>query len=50
MDTNFKAVGDRIKYWLASEISEFDQKLAELFYDHFRNGLVHEGHIKNGGQ
>ncbi|MFC0214418.1 hypothetical protein ACFFK0_18470 [Paenibacillus chartarius] len=44
--------------WLISEIPDFglpglknkEQKVADLFYRQFRNGLVHEGRIKDGGQ
>ena len=48
----------RIVRWLCNNIAEFrntdpsnsDQTLAFRFYEEFRNGLVHEGRIKNGGQ
>lgn len=51
-------VRKRYVSWLVSEIPDFglpipkykDQKLADLFYKQFRNGLVHEGRIKDGGQ
>ncbi len=43
--------GKRFKKWLKDNIKEFDtQDFAHRFYDEFRNGLVHEGRIKNGGQ
>ena len=50
--------GSRIEQWLVNHITAFrDQDpgnprrtLAKRFYDEFRNGLVHEGRIKNGGQ
>ena len=51
-------VGRRFENWLKSNISDFNvpnpnnrsQSLAYRFYDEFRNGLVHEGRIKNAGQ
>jgi hypothetical protein len=51
-------VGERIERWLRKCITEFNQKdpdnrsrtLARRFYEEFRNGLVHEGRIKNCGQ
>lgn len=43
--------GERIKKWLEANIIEFgDSELARRFYEDFRNGLVHEGRIKNAGQ
>ena len=51
-------VGKRFEDWLVSNIKEFNRSdpgnpsrtLACRFYDEFRNGPVHEGHIKNAGQ
>jgi len=51
-------VGERIERWLRKYITKFNQKvpdnrsrtLARRFYEEFRNGLVHEGRIKNCGQ
>ncbi len=48
-------VGGRIKRWLTKYIDEFgiddpSRTLAQRFYEEFRNGLVHEGRIKNCGQ
>jgi hypothetical protein len=51
-------VGKRFEDWLRSNIKDFDSSdpdnlsrtLAYRFYDEFRNGLVHEGRIKNAGQ
>ena len=51
-------VGDRIEHWLKRYVTEFNQSdpinrnitLARRFYEEFRNGLVHEGRIKNRGQ
>ena len=51
-------VGERIERWLSKCITEFNQNdpddrsrtLARRFYKEFRNGLVHEGRIKNCGQ
>jgi len=48
---NEKRVNKRIKEWLKTNIPDyFDDERANRFYDEFRNGLVHEGLIKNGGQ
>lgn len=48
-------VGNRIEKWLECYIDEFsnneeNNKFAKRFYKDFRNGLVHEGLIKHGGQ
>jgi len=50
-------VRERITDWLKTNIVGFrgnlnspKQTLANRFYDEFRNGLVHEGRIKNAGQ
>jgi len=51
-------VGDRIERWLRKYITKFNQidsnnrsrTRARRFYEEFRNGLVHEGRIKNCGQ
>jgi len=51
-------VGQRYERWLKQNMGEFNQpnpddkstSLAKRFYDEFRNGLVHEGRIKNAGQ
>jgi hypothetical protein len=50
--------GERIERWLRKYIIEFNQNdlddrsrtPARRFYKEFRNGLVHEGRIKNCGQ
>ena len=50
--------GERIERWLRKYITEFNQMdsnnqnitLARRFCKEFRNGLVHEGRIKNCGQ
>ena len=47
---NLEKVGQRIKRWLITNIPSFDETLAQRFYEDFRNGLVHEGRIKNCGQ
>ena len=43
-------VGERFRAWLKDNIPEFDDNLANKFYEDFRNGLVHEGRIKDCGQ
>jgi len=51
-------VGERIEQWFGKWITEFSQKdpdnqnitLGKRFCKEFRNGLVHEGRIKNCGQ
>jgi hypothetical protein len=44
-------VGERFKKWTREELDSFkDSEFARLFYDDFRNGLVHETRIKNGGE
>jgi len=51
-------VGKRFEEWLKINIEQFNKPdpdnksriLAARFYKEFRNGLVHEGRIKNAGQ
>ncbi len=44
-------VGQRFKKWIKEELVSFkDTEFAHRFYDDFRNGLVHETRIKNGGE
>ena len=53
-----KDVGDRYKKWLNNRLSLFyipdpqnqNHLVSARFYYEFRNGLVHEGRIKNAGQ
>jgi hypothetical protein len=53
-----QSVGTRYEDWLLNRIPILDQAdpnnpgqtLAKRFYKDFRNGLVHEGRIKNAGQ
>ncbi|MFA4935815.1 MAG: hypothetical protein WC568_08275 [Candidatus Methanoperedens sp.] len=53
---NSGTVGTRFKQWIKEHITAFDNSnpnseiLADKFYNEFRNGLVHEGRIKNVGQ
>lgn len=49
--------GDRFETWLCKNTTELRKKdpsnnrtLSRRFYEEFRNGLVHEGRIKNCGQ
>ena len=44
---NRGTVGIRFERWVCNNISEFDKTQAHRFYLYFRNGLVHEGRIKN---
>jgi len=56
--TGIDKVGERFSEWLEASIEAFreadpdasGQTLANRFYREFRNGLVHEGRIKNAGQ
>lgn len=58
IQTGKKKVGERFEQWLNDNISDFSpndkdkssRTIAHRFYDEFRNGLVHEGRIKNAGQ
>jgi len=44
-------VGTRFKKFVRNELPSFAPgNFADRFYDDFRNGLVHEARIKNGGQ
>jgi hypothetical protein len=42
----------RFKEWIEENLKDFKGKryLSKKFYEDFRNGLVHEGRIKNGSQ
>ena len=58
IQTGEEKVGRRIERWLKDNLPVFadpdpedaSRTLARRFYEEFRNGLVHEGCIKNGGQ
>lgn len=58
MKNDIDEVRKRYVNWLVSDIPDFGlpipknkkQKIGDLFYKQFRNGLVHEGRIKDGGQ
>lgn len=44
-------VRKRFQKWLVKELQSFsDEQVARRFYSDFRNGLVHEGRVKNGGE
>ena len=44
-------VGRRFQKFVGEELRSFSgDGLAQRFYDNFRNGLVHEGRVKRGGQ
>lgn len=44
-------VGERFKGWCRENLPNFGKKrIQDKFYEDFRNGLVHEGRIKNGGE
>jgi len=49
IEYNSNRTEERIVNWLTTYINDsFDERLAKRFYKEFRNGLVHEGRIKNG--
>jgi hypothetical protein len=58
IETGSDKVKERFGEWIKNNIEKFNkrdpdnvsQTLAQRFYDEFRNGLVHEGRIKNAGQ
>jgi hypothetical protein len=58
IETSLDNVKERFRYWVENNIKEFYtskpdtplQKFVDRFYEDFRNGLVHEGRIKNAGQ
>lgn len=44
-------VRKRFKNWVKENINSFNNyKTREIFFENFRNGLVHEARIKNGGE
>ena len=42
--------GERFKRFAREELRSFPPPLADHLYEDFRNGLVHEALVKNGGQ
>lgn len=58
IETGIGKVRKRFEPWVTNNIQEFcsqnpdntSQTLALRFYEEFRNGLIHEGRIKNAGQ
>ena len=45
------SVGQRFRRFVRGELESFSElRLAQRLYDEFRNGLVHEGRLKNGAQ
>lgn len=45
--------GKRFKEWISKNLQDFKTlkwEYIERIYEEFRNGLIHEGRIKNGGQ
>jgi hypothetical protein len=58
IETGSDKVGERFEYWVRNNINQLNkpnpdntsQTLAYRFYDEFRNGLIHEGRIKNESQ
>lgn len=50
-ETGNSEVGFRFKRWCEENLPSFaDKGRRDRFYRFFRNGLVHEGRIKNGGE
>lgn len=48
-------VGKRIRKWLITNVNShmgtrINNQVSRLIYDNFRNGLIHEGHLKNAAQ
>lgn len=41
---------ERFPQWCADNLPLFEDGFHQRFYNGFRNGLVHEGRIKNGGE
>ena len=42
--------GERFRRFASEELRSFSPPLADRLYEDFRNGLVHEALVKNGGQ
>ena len=50
IEKNKYKVGKRFKIWCQMNLPSFkNDQYAKCFYEHFRNGLVHESRIKEGG-
>ena len=43
-------VGERFRWFACEELKSFSTPLADRLYEDFRNGLIHEARVKNGGQ
>lgn len=51
LQTGERVVGRRFKTFARHYLASFaSESRADCLYDHFRNGLVHEGRIKSGSQ
>ena len=51
LETGNARVGDRFRYWCTAHLpSCTDTTISKRFYEAFRNGLVHEARIKDGGE
>ena len=51
MKTGMKKVGKRFRKFARDDLTSFSEgDRAERLYDAFRNGLIHEGRIKDGAQ
>lgn len=42
--------GDRFPDWCTSKLHSFENGYSRRFYRNFRNGLIHESRIKDGGE
>jgi len=50
LETGSQNVGERFRGWCNAHLPSCTASISERFYDTFRNGLVHEARIKDGGE
>ena len=50
LETGNQNVGDRFKEWCNDHLHNCTASISRQFYEKFRNGLVHEARIKDGGE
>lgn len=50
LETGSEEVGKRFQDWCVTHLTNCSKPISKRFYDAFRNGLVHEARIKNGGE
>ena len=50
LETGSEKVGERFRDWCTAYLPSCTDPISKRFYEAFRNGLVHEARIKDGGE